>query len=369
MTYFQFSFSSMLYVCLLLTWSIFAISCRQTPSDGGPSVSSATPGQVNEQPTDVEVVTVEKVPFSQELIANGRLSAVRKADLRFRMEGIIERLHVIGGSRVEAGQLIATLNDDVQQQALQYALLRQQQATMDYEDQLLRLGFRAADTAKLDEEVKRVARLRSGLSNALLDWQKAENDIRHTQLSAPFSGKIANVKAKAFNSTAGFEYVCSLIDDREFDVEFSVLEQEIDFVTHAGSVRVIAFSEGDQAYEGKITSVNPQVDKSGMVTVHAVIRNQGGGLMDGMSVNVTISRSLGEQLVVPKEAVLDRQGRKVVFTATDEGTAYWNYVKVGPENSTHYAIEDGLSLGDQVIYSGNFNLAHEKPIRVQRGNR
>src|SRR5690606_39856010 len=100
----------------------------------------------------------------QELMANGRLSAIHKADLRFRVDGLVERLHVSEGSRVQAGQLLATINDEVQQQALQQAALRRQLALMDYEDQLLRLGYRPADTAALDEEVKRVARLRSGLS-------------------------------------------------------------------------------------------------------------------------------------------------------------------------------------------------------------
>jgi len=340
------------------------ISCQQTRPNEGQSVSEVTLPQADDQPTEVEVMEVGEALFRQELIANGRLSAIQKADLRFRVDGTIERLHVTEGDRVQAGQLLATLNDETQQQALRHAMLRQQKAVMDYEDQLLRLGYRAADTAALDEEVKQIARLRSGLSDAMLEWHKAEKDVHHTKLYAPFAGKIANLKAKVYNTTAGLEYVCSLIDDRELHVEFAVLEQELDFIKHAKSVRVTAFSEQDRAYEGKVASINPQVDKSGMVMVKAVINNKDGGLIDGMGVSVVVSRDFGNQLTVPKEAVLDRQGRKVVFTVTDHGTAYWNYVEISHENSTHYAIKKGLELGDQVIYSGNFNLAHDKPVAV-----
>ncbi|WP_374744748.1 efflux RND transporter periplasmic adaptor subunit [Parapedobacter sp. 2B3] len=365
MSYSKFSFPNMLRLCAFLSWGVIAISCQQAQPTENQPIAETSLLQATEQPTEVETVTLEKTSFHQELIANGRLSAIRKADLRFRADGTVEQLHMTEGNRVQAGQLLANLNDETQQQALQHAALRRQKAVMDYEDQLLRLGYRAADTAALDEEVKQIARLRSGLSDALLEWRKAEKDVHHTKLYAPFAGKIANLKAKEYNNTAGLDYVCSLIDDRELQVEFAVLEQELDFVKHAKSVRVTAFSEKDRAYEGKVTSINPQVDRSGMVMVKAVIKNPDGGLIDGMGVSVVVSRDFGDQLSVPKEAVLDRQGRKVVFTATDGGTAYWNYVEISHENSTHYAIKDGLKPGDRVIYSGNFNLAHDKPITVQ----
>lgn len=368
LNYSKFSFTRMLNACAFISWGFIAISCQQAQPTEEQPIGETSRSQATEQPTEVETVTLEKTPFHQELIANGRLSAARKADLRFRVDGIVERLQITEGHRVAADQLLATLNDEVQQQALQHSALRRQKAVMDYEDQLLRLGYRAADTAALDEEVKQIARLRSGLSDALLEWRKAEKDVQYTRLYAPFAGKIANLKAKEYNTTAGLEYVCSLIDDRELQVEFAVLEQELEFVKHAKSVRVTAFSEKDRAYEGKVTSINPQVDKSGMVMVKAVIKNQDSGLIDGMGVSVVVSRDFGDQLMVPKEAVLDRQGRKVVFTATDGGTAYWNYVEISHENSTHYAIKEGLKPGDQVIYAGNFNLAHDKPIVVQHDN-
>ena len=56
-----------------------------------------------------------------------------------------------------------------------------------------------------------------------------------------------------------------------------------------------------------------------------------------MNVRVSVQRSLGKQLVVPKTAVVLRSGKQVVFTLVD-GHAYWNYVRTGLENADSYTL-------------------------------
>ena len=91
-----------------------------------------------------------------------------------------------------------------------------------------------------------------------------------------------------------------------------------------------------------------------------------------MNVRVSVKRSLGQQLVIPKTAVVLRSGKQVVFTL-QEGKAMWNYVHTGLENATEYVvsdksqkgIEEGLSEGDTVIVTGNLNLAHEAEVNIR----
>jgi hypothetical protein len=71
------------------------------------------------------------------------------------------------------------------------------------------------------------------------------------------------------------------------------------------------------------------------------------------------------QLVIPKEALVLRTNKKVVFTLKNE-RAQWVYVETGLENSGGYVVTAGLAAGDSVIYEGNINLAHESPVRVKR---
>ena len=82
-----------------------------------------------------------------------------------------------------------------------------------------------------------------------------------------------------------------------------------------------------------------------------------------MNVNVRVQKTLPNQLVIPKKALVLRTNRQVVFTL-HEGKAMWNYVKTGLENATGFIITEGLTEGDSVIYDGNINLAHEAPVSV-----
>ena len=128
-------------------------------------------------------------------------------------------------------------------------------------------------------------------------------------------------------------------------------------------VTVTPFAMPDGRTNGYISEINPLVDENGVVRVKAAVVNSG-RLFEGMNVRVSIQRSLGKQLVVPKEAVVLRSGKQVVFKLV-EGKANWVYITTGLENADNYTVIDGLKEGDIIITGGNINLAHESPVEIQ----
>ena len=128
-------------------------------------------------------------------------------------------------------------------------------------------------------------------------------------------------------------------------------------------VSVTPFSMPDVSVQGRVTEINPWVNENGMVNIKASISYHN-RLVEGMNVRVSAFRTAGKQWVVPKSAVVLRTGKQVVFTIVD-GRAIWNYVDTGLENATQYTITgETLKDGDQIITTGNINLAHESPIKV-----
>jgi len=83
-----------------------------------------------------------------------------------------------------------------------------------------------------------------------------------------------------------------------------------------------------------------------------------------MNVKVVIRKPVADRLVVPKEALVIRQGRDVIFVRQDS-LAIWKYVSVEFENSTSISVKEGLEPGDLVIVNGNVNLAHETIVREE----
>lgn len=315
---------------------------------------------------EVEVIEVKTSPFLLELLANGKVEAVRKADLRFAMDGIIRPFVLQEGQQIHAGEVLAMLDDRVILAQQEQAELDMQRAQLDYEDHLLRLGYSLVDAANLDPEVKRIAYLRSGWDTADQGVKRVAQQLENILLIAPFSGKIANLQAKAHNLSSSFDFFCTLIDDDVLQVTFKILEQELLFVRTSQEIVFRVFGQVDRDIAGRISAINPTVDTHGFVSVTAVIthRLEGTGLLDGMGVQVLVRNRTEPLLVVPKGAILERQGRKVVFTEKD-GFAYWNYVEILHENQHHYALRSGVEEGDKVIVQGHFNLSHEHPVKIK----
>lgn len=349
-----------LYTGFILYCFLFInFSCSNHMNDGQSDIED-TRGVFIEQPVLVQTSLLEAGDFHMELIANGKLLSNEQVDLKFLIPGIIQKIFIKEGQHIKSGQVIALIDSSELITAFKQNELDLQRSIIEYEDHLLRLGYSLDDTARLDEHIIRIARLRSGLSLSEINYSKAKLHLGYSRLVAPFDGTIANLKAKEFNNTSAFEYICTLVNNEKLTVEFKVLEQELPFIKVGGYLKIAPFSTPSKSYGGAISSINPIVDNSGMITVKAQIQHDG-QLLGGMGVKVIILQAIASQIFVPKEAVLDRQNRKVVFTLND-GLAKWNYVEIGYENSTHYAIESGLEEGDEVIFDGNFNLSHDRKV-------
>jgi RND family efflux transporter MFP subunit len=194
----------------------------------------------------------------------------------------------------------------------------------------------------------------------------AEYEVKQAVLVAPFDGVVANLFDKQYNMPKTSEPFCRIIRTGNMEVDFMVLESELPLIKAGDKVEVTPYAAAAGMRTGNISEINPLVDENGMVRVKAQV-NGGDKLFDGMNVRVSVKRSLENQMVIPKTAVVLRSGKQVVFTLEDS-LALWKYVHTGLENMTEYTLmdweADGLQEGMTIITTGNVNLAHEAPVKV-----
>jgi len=314
-----------------------------------------------DQPATVRAMLLKGTDFSYELISNGAISAMRRAELRFQTSENIARIFVKNGDKVSQGQKIAELVQFKLLSSLEQSKDAFERSKLDLQDVLIGQGYTLKDSARIPDEVMKIAKVKSNYDQSRINYQVAEYNLKNATLYAPFNGVIANLFTKEHNLPAGSEPFCTVIDNQYPEVVFTILENELHLIKTGDKVLVTPFSIGDYTAEGHVTEINPSIDKNGMVRVKASVNNKSGSLYDGMNVKVRVQRLLGRQLVIPKTALVLRTNKKVVFTLKN-GKAMWNYVQTGAENSESYVIIDGLHAGDSVIYEGNINLAHEAPV-------
>ena len=314
----------------------------------------------------VTVMTVHRGVFMRELQSNGRLAAASKADLRFRTAEIITSVSVRNGQRVSAGQEIARIEDFGLRNSVTTAEAAIQTALRNLNNFLIGHRSELKDTATVPPAILEAGYAESQLPAARISLSQARYHLQHAVLKAPISGVVANITAKEYNMASLSEPFCTIIGDSRFEVDFPVLESEIELLKASHEVLIEPFACPETKLKGRLSEMNPVVDRNGMVQAKAVVENTQGNLYEGMNVRVLVQQAVPDKLVAPKQAVVLRSDRQVLFVYAN-GRTQWRYVKTGLENSREYTIEEQLEDGETVIVSGNFNLAHDVEVEIITG--
>ncbi len=343
-------------LCLAVL-ALTLVACGGTKkSDEVEQIAEMAVQKVNEN--YVDTLVLRPVTFNQQIKCNGKLKAQAKSELVMPTSGILHSIQVKNGSQVAKGDLLATVDKEEAQRALTQSERDEEKAKMDLIDKLIGLGY-DDDLSKVPAELLTRIEITSGYASARHNLETARTNLAKCNLYAPFSGRVADMDCKLYQRAEKF---CTLIDDTWFDVEFSVLEAELPSMGNGRAVRVSPFIDENRVFDGQITEINPVVDEKGQVKVRAKIRNAQNYLVEGMNVKVIVENELKNMFVVPKDAVVMRDGYAVIF-CYQEGQAVWTYVDILHTNITSHAItgnqkkETKLNVGDVVITSGNLNLA------------
>ena len=315
----------------------------------------------------VTVQTLERTDFPLQLVSNGKLSAASRASLKFNLPGTVSRLNVGNGQRVAAGSEIARIDRPDLVLAVEAAGEALEKARLELYDVLAGQGFAARDTSSVPGDIMSMAKIRSGYNSAVNSYRRAEFELSETVLRAPFTGRVADLKVKQYDQ-APADCFCTLLDDSSMDVDFTVMESEYSFLSKGLPVTVTPFADLSKTFTGRISDINPVVDKSGQVAVRAKVAGSQ-YLVDGMNVKVTVEKNVPGCLVVPRNAVVIRDNLDVLFTYTPDGKAHWVYVNIIASNRDSFVVEANtdrgasLSAGDVVIISNNLNLADGSEVR------
>ena len=314
----------------------------------------------------VDTMYLRRTVFQQQITTNGRLRARVKGVVGFKTTGIVVELPVKNGSFVQKGDLIARIDTEEALLNLAQAQVRYQKAVIDRLDAFINSGYSIEDSLQIPPEVKQIAAIRSGYASAQFDLRTAEIALERCTLYAPFSGKVANLATQLYEQ--GVANFCTLIDDSAFEVEFTILETEMDFISQNMGIELSPLHKPSERYRGRVTQINPLVDVNGQIKITGEV-SVNRSLMDGMNVKIYLENSIPGELVVPKTAVVQRDGYPVLFKYNN-GTAEWVYIDIIMSSSEYYAVTGNKSKqaelypGDCIIVGGNVNLAHGTEVII-----
>lgn len=318
-------------------------------------------------------VVVEDTLFTH-VVTSGQAEAYRKSVLAARASGIVMGVVVRESQFVEAGALLVRLDTLEASMDLAQARASLLQARVDFEERMLFAG-ELLDPARRAER-ERIVRVASGLEQAEIAHRRAEIAFSNTEVRAPFAGRVADLRAVEGAFIGNGAEVLTLVQLSPIRVEVNAGAAELGVLEAGGVARVRFAALPQESFTARVESVNPLVNpESGSARVTLVLENPGERIKPGMFAWASLdARAYPNRILIPREAVLERDRRPMVFMAVgvDEdgnGITEWRYVTPGVRNETHVEIvstqeTSSLRAGEIVLVEGHHTLAHQVRIRL-----
>ncbi|WP_437612692.1 efflux RND transporter periplasmic adaptor subunit [Erwinia sp. V71] len=338
---------------LLYASLIFLLAaCDQTSSP------SATP-----QIPEVGVVTLKAEAVTLMTQLPGRTTAVRTAEVRPQVSGIITKRLFTEGGEVKAGQPLYQIDPASYQATYDKALATLNNANMLVKRYKPLAEAHAISSQTYDDAV-------ASAKTAQADLTSARVNLNYTQVRAPISGHIGRSLSTegALVTDGQTSYLTTIQQLDPIYVDVSESSQDLlrqrralanGQLTAAGenaAVVKLTLEDGSEyAQTGKLEFSEVTVTEStGTVTMRASFPNPHNELLPGMFVHASFPQGIAsEGILVPQQAIgHDVKGKPYVYVLNSDNTVAQRTVTTGEMQQENWLVTSGLKAGEKVVVSG-----------------
>lgn len=323
---------------------------------------------------------------SANLVASGYVVAQRKAEVASKATGRLEFLGFEEGDLVQAGQVIARLDNKDFMATLDLTKATLQQAEVDSLDKgrkyrraqsLFKSG--SITDAELESAEAAYRNASAMVEQAKANVRVAEVSLDNTYIRAPFDGTVLTKNADVGEIVAPFASsasskgsVVTLADMSSLEVEADVSESNLDRVRVGRPCEIILDAYPTVRYPGSVKKIVPTADRARATVLTRVAFSQlDERVLPEMSARVSffvdssdLRQSSGASMVTaPKDAVTSRGTDKVVFLVVGELVAMTT-VQTGKEIGSQIEITSGLQPGQKIVLSPPGKLETGQKITI-----
>lgn len=309
---------------------------------------------------------------------SGTIAASDTSAISFAVSGTVATVTVNQGERVTAGKVLATLDPrrfDLNVQASKSKLASAQatfidkKAELDRQRQLFNKGWVAK--AAIDRAVAAADSAAADLNLARSQVGNAERDRADTLLKAPFDGVVASRTVEPFEEVAAGKQLFLINSEEALEADVSVPDNVISRLSVGTPVTINVSTVAGCGCSGRVTEIGKASGSANAVPVTVALLEQRSGLLPGMSAEISIILSGGEQargFLVPLTAIApgDEKAKGYVFKFDPESKAV---SKVAVRNGSgvtdnFVAIADGVGAGDILAAAGVSFLRDGQVVRL-----
>jgi len=356
----------------------------------GCSSAQRTEPQAPETVSDVAVITVHKAAIPDFLEAVGTVRAAQTAQVSSQTMGNIREIRAQQGDRVQAGQILATIDDAQPRAAVEQATaavaatqkevsaanseLALADATLKRYQQLFDKKslspqeFDEIKTRRQSAEARRdMASAGEAQANAALT--QARTALGYTIVHAPFAGVVTQKNADPGTLASPGMPLFTLEDARKYRLEVTVDENSIRSVRAGQSASLSLDALGGATVNGKVEEIVPAADAASRSFLVKIGLPPDARLLSGMRSGM-FGRArfpLGERqaLLIPQAAVAERGQLQGVYVVDAKRMSELRYVTLGKANGQQVEVLSGLEDGETIVAAPGTRELGGKQIAVK----
>ncbi len=362
-------------VAALLVWAGLGLGL-------GPGALQAQQGP---PPVDVAEPLVREIVEHD--IYTGRFEARDRVEIRSRVSGYLAGIHFEDGDIVAEDTLLFTIDQRTFRAEVERAEANVRAAeagrllaAIELQRAETLAERNVGTTQEVDRATATLAEAEANLAVAEAELRQAELDLDFTEIRAPFRGRMSSAKVDPGNLIVGGAANATLLSTIvSLDpIHFVFTVSEADYLRYARlyadpdasgeepppleletrppplEVGVRLMDEEGFPHRGTLDFVDSEFNPdSGTIVARAVVANPGYFLVPGVfgRVRIPVGEPF-EALLIPGEAVLSDQARKIVYVVDEDGTVSVKPVELGERHRGLRVIREGLGRGDRVIVAG-----------------
>ncbi len=323
----------------------------------------------------------------------GSIRAYRNVEIHARVEGYLERMTFEEGKRVEEGEPLFYINNDVYRARVERAKAQLKKdeamaAKAERDEERLRPLYEqnAASRLDLDNAVAAKEMAEASVAMSKADLSQAELELSYTVVRSPLTGYISgrHVDVGTLVGQSGSSLLATVVERDTVLVEFKLTA--LDYLrsqqrnVHLGeldstrswqpTVTITLADNSTYAEKGIVDFASPLVDpETGTFGVRAAIPNTNQELLPGQFTRVHLLLDVLEDVVVaPRKSLIIEKGGAFLFVIRPDSIAERRFVETGYEQGNQVVVTRGLSAGEKIVTEGYHKLTHgQKVIPMTRG--
>jgi RND family efflux transporter MFP subunit len=317
----------------------------QVAGDAKPQGGNGEPRRSGPQTAVITAPVIEAV-INDRLSAIGTGRANNSVTVKPYTAGRVTTIELESGSQVDVGTVIARLDSEVEEIALDRAKI----ALADAEAKLERVrSLRSSNTATQVQ----VTDAELVVGNAKLGLRDAQLNLDRRAITAPIEGIIGILPVEAGNYVTTDTVVATIDDRSQIKIDFYVPERFAANMAVGGRLTASPIARPDEVFEGTVSAVDNRVDdKSRTLLVQAAIPNDKDTLRAGMSFRVSVKFPGDAYPSVDPLAIQWGTDGAFVWVIRD-GKAKRTPVRIVQRNTESVLVSaEGIRPGDTVVTEG-----------------